>query len=165
MCNPVAALAAGMQAGGAYNSAQAQKQSLLYDAQVADNNATLAEWQARDAITVGNLKEQSVRMQMAGVKGSQRAAMAANGIDLTQGTAVDVLTSTDYMGERDALTVRNDALRSAWGYRTQGVGYQDNARMSRTGANSISPTAAAATSLIGDAGQVAAHWYSKKAGA
>lgn len=161
MCNPMLFMAAGAgaQAAGASNAAKAQKSSLLYDAQVADNNATIAEWQAQDAIRSGQLEEQGVRMQAAAVKASQRASMAANGIALDEGSAVDVLTSTDYLEERDALTVRDNALKSAWGYRTQGTNFADSARNARAGAKAISPTAAAATSLLGSAGQVASTWY------
>ena len=89
--------------------------------------------------------------------------MAANGIDLGEGSAVDVLTSTDYMGERDALTIRNTAAKRAYGYRTQGTSYQDSARMRDATAGAINPTAAAATSLLGSAGQVSDYWYKSKA--
>lgn len=167
MCNPMMfqAAGAGAQAVGAANSAKAQKRSLLYDAQVADNNAQIAEWQAQDAVRSGQLEEQGLRMQVAAVKASQRVSMAANGIDLTEGSAVDVLTSTDYLGERDALTIRDNALKTAWGYRTQGTNYQDNARNTRAGARQISPGMAAASSLLGNAGSVASGWYNaKKAG-
>ncbi len=164
MCSPVALMAAsaGAQTVGAYNSAKAQQASLLYDAQTADNNAQLAEWQAQDAVTRGNLDEQSVRMRAAAVKASQRAAMAANGIDVTQGSAADIQTSTDYMGERDAFTVRNDALRSAWGYRTQGASYRDSAGMSRAGASSIRPSVSAATTLLGSATLVSSAWDAER---
>lgn len=169
MCNPalyIMAAAAGAKAVGARNESKAQQASLLYDAKVSENNATLAEYQAKDALYLGGVDEQSSRMATAAVKSSQRAAMAANGIDLNEGSAADVQTTTDYRGTVEANAIGDSARRSAWGYRTQGVNYQDSARNLRSGANSISPNSAAGLSLLGSAGQVASTWYGmKKAGA
>jgi hypothetical protein len=162
MCNAAALMAGGavMSAGGAFREATAQKASLLYDATVADNNAQISEWQAQDSVVRGQYDEQTSRVQTAMVKGAQRAAMAANGIDIgAGGSASDVLTSTDYIGERDALAIRNDALRSAWGYRTQRDNYLDNARNLRRGAKQINPMFSALTSLLGSASSVATSNY------
>lgn len=167
MCNPLMFMAAGTgaQAAGAQQAAKAQKTSLLYDAQVSDNNAQLAEWQAQDAVQQGGVQEQAIHMQAAAVKGSQRAAMAANGLDLTEGTPREVLTSTDYLAKVDANTAHDNALRAAWGYRTQGAGYKDAAANARASADSISPSHAALLSLLGNSGQVSSTWYSmNKAG-
>lgn len=161
MCNAYQGAAAGAQAVAARQAAKAQKATLLYDAQVSENNATLAGWQADDAVAQGQRDEQTIRTQTAVIKSSQRAAMAANGIDVNAaGTAVDVQTSTDYMGEVDALTARDNALKTAWGYRTQGVNYKDNARNTRAGAGQIRPGVSAALSLLGSAGT----WAGSKGG-
>lgn len=167
MCNPMLFMAAGAgaSAAGAQNAAEAQKKSLLYDSQVAGNNATLAEWQAQDAIYQGGVQEQAIKMQATALKSSQRTAMAANGIDTTEGSANDVLTSTDYLSAVDANTARDNALKAAWGYRTQGTGYRDASANARASSDSISPGSAAVMSLLGSSGQVATSWYAmKKAG-
>lgn len=161
MCNASMLMGAGAGAGaaGAYGTATSQKNSLLYDAQVADQNASISQWQAQDAIYRGHLDEQSSRMQTAAVKGAQRAAMAANGITVGEGSSNDVLTTTDYTGLRDALAIRNDAIRSAWGYNVQATNYRDNARMLRKGAKQINPWFSAATSLLGSATTAASSNY------
>lgn len=162
MCSPTLAVmgvSAAMSASAARQKAKADKNSLLYDAQVSEQNAVLAEYQADDAIRQGGIDEQAVRMRTAATKSSQRAAMAANGVDLNEGSAADVQTTTDYVGELDANTVRDNALRTAWGYRTQGLNYKDSSHLLRSGARQISAGRAAATSLLGSAGQVASSWY------
>jgi hypothetical protein len=152
------AAGAGASAAGAQNAAEAQKTSLLYDSQVASNNAQLAEWQAQDAIYHGGVQEQAIKMQATALKSIQRAAMAANGIDTTQGSANDVLTSTDYLSAVDVNTARDNALKAAWGYRTQGTGYKDAAANARASGDTISPGNAAFLSLLGSSGQVASTW-------
>lgn len=162
MCNPMLFMAAGAgaSAAGAQQAAKVQQASLLYDSQVASNNATIAEWQAQDAITQGGAQVQAIQMNAMAMKSSQRTAMAANGIDTTEGSANNVLTSTDYLAAVDVNTARDNALKAAWGYRTQGVGYKDSAANALNARDTISPSSAAALSLLGSSGQVASSWYS-----
>lgn len=161
MCNPVAMMAtsAAVSAVGARGQAKAQQAGLNYQASVSDQNATLADMQARDAIRQGQGQEQNLRLQTGQLKGSQRATMAANGIDLTDtGSANDVFTSTDYMADHDAATIQNNALRQAWGYNVQAENYRNDASAKRAGASAISPNMAMATSLLTSAGSVAGSW-------
>jgi hypothetical protein len=169
MCNPLAigltmAVGAGASAASAQQAAKAQKTSLLYDSQVASNNAQLAEWNAQDALYQGGVQEQAIRMQATAVKASQRTAMAANGVDLTEGTPQNILTSTDYLAAVDVNTARDNALKAAWGYRTQGAGYKDAAYNARASSDSISPGRSAVLSLLGSSGQVASSWYAMNKG-
>jgi hypothetical protein len=171
MCNAAAALTmqgagAASSALGAYYGAQSQKSSLELQANLADINARMSESSAQQTLLTGQRDEQKSRIATANLKGTQRASMAANGIDLGEGSAAQVLTSTDVMGEVDADTIAANAVRSAWGYRTQGVNQSNQALMSRASAGAINPGQAAVTSLLGSAGTVAGNWYQySKAGA
>jgi hypothetical protein len=92
--------------------------------------------------------------------------LAANGVDLGEGSAANILTTTDVMGEIDANTIAGNAVRSAWGYRTQAVNQTNQALTSRTAAGAINPGQAGFTSLLTGAGSVASNWYRyDKAGA
>lgn len=150
---------AAFSALGSYNSAQGQKSALAAQAQIDQNNKQITDWQASQAIQNGQIEEGNARLRTASIYSTQRAALAANGIDLGQGSATDILTTTKLMGDRDAATVHDNALRTAWGYKTQGVNYTNNANAARAGADSISPGMAAATSLLSSAGTVASSWY------
>jgi len=144
---------------GAYYSAQNAKNNLRFQAQMSEINARMAELGAKGELLRGEREVQSSKLKTAQVKGAQRASMAANGIDLGEGTAAQVLTTTDVMGEIDANTIASNAIRSAWGYRTQAQNYRGEAAVGRATASGINPLAAAGSSLIGDAGQVASSWY------
>lgn len=163
MCGP---LAIGLQGLGALSSANAaqgaaesSKIQLNASAALGDINARMSELSAQSAILAGQREEQKSRLATANLKSRQRVSMAANGIDLGVGTGEQILTSTDLMGEIDADTIRGNAIKSAWGYRTQGVNQQSQARMQRASADAINPGQAFTTSLIGSASQVAASWY------
>lgn len=152
----------GMSAYGAYTGAEAQKQTLDYEAGVARNNQILSEYQASQALQVGEQEEEAQRLRVASTMGEQRAALAASGVDLGTGSAAEVLASTKFMGERDALTIRDNAARRAWALREQGKGYAAEAAMAKASGDAISPLMSTATSLLGGGTKVAAQWYRYK---
>ena len=115
---PMASL--GMQAAGAamgtvgsYYSARNTKSNLQLQANLADTNAQIAELGAQSALAQGAKEEQRSRLQTTALKKSQRVALAANGVDLGQGSAAEILTSTDLMGDIDANTIKANAVRNA----------------------------------------------------
>lgn len=148
-----------MSAVGGYYSASAQKASLKAQAAIADTNARIAELGAQSALQQGQQQVASLTLQAGQLKSRQRATMAANGIDLGIGSAAEIQASTDIMKEIDMATVEANAVRSAWGYRTQAVNYQNEALMQRATAKGISPGATLASSLLGTATSVAGSWY------
>lgn len=156
MCTPAIALpmmaaSAASSAVGSYYSAQGQQSQLRLQ-------ADMDERQAQAVLEAGERDVQRSRLQTAQLKGTQRASIAANGIDLGEGSAARVLTSTDLLGEVDAQTIHANAIRNAWGYRT-------DATLKRASASSINPLMSAATSLIGGSGRVAESWYRLSPGA
>lgn len=155
-----------MGAVGNYYSARGAQTSLEAQARSDDINAKIAEQAAQNALAAGQREEQTSRLKAAQLKSTQRVAFAANGLDLGSDTATNVLTSTDTLAEIDADTIAANAVRNAWGYRTQATNYKNDALMKRATAGGINPMTSAATSLLGSAGAVAGQWYSlNKSGA
>lgn len=144
---------------GAYFGAKNTKNALAYQANIADLNAGLSEKAAESELLKGEREEQSARLKTAQVKSAQRAAMAANGIDLGSETPTRILNSTDVMGEIDANTIKRNAIASAWGYRIQGAQYGNEALVGRATARGINPTTQALSTMLTSAGQVAGSWY------
>lgn len=138
MCDLTTALFIGSTMIGGYAQVQAgnaQAEASRYNAQVAEMNATLADRAAKDALERGKTEEQRKRLEIAQLQGRQRAAMAANGVDLTFGSPLDTLVDTATMGELDALTIRRNAAREAYDYEAQGVNYRADAGLSRMNAS------------------------------
>jgi len=174
MCDPTSLLIAQgggslMSAMGARSAASAQKTSLNAEAALEDTNAKIAEMNAQSAIVAGQREEQKSRIATSQLKGSQKVALAANGIQLDgdpTSTANNILTSTDTLGEIDANTTAANAIRSAWGYRIEETNHKNNALMKRATAKQTSPNSSFATSLLGSATSLGMNYYSlKKAGA
>lgn len=155
----------GMQAVGAYNNSRATKTALNAQAEVSRNNAQVGEWQAEDALKRGDKAASRVRAQAKQLKGTQRAALAANGVDLSEGSALQILSDTDYFADIDANTTLDNAAREAWAIRAQAAGYTAEASLLSSRAAAESPLMAGATSLLGSAGRVAGRWYTGGGGA
>jgi len=150
---------------GALTGAQSQQDLLRAQAEIAKINATSAENNARTALMIGQREEQRSMLQTAQLKGRQTASMAANGIDLGEGSAARVLTDTDIMGKIDQNTIKANAMRQAWGLRTQAVSFRNDAAMREAQAGAIAPWLVATSSLLNSAGSVASNWYAmSKAG-
>lgn len=160
----MSALGALSGANAAKNSAQMSQVQLNFQADMARINAQLNESNAQATLLAGERQEQNIRLKTAQLKSTQRASMAANGIDLGSDTATNILTTTDVMGEIDAETAASNAVRAAWGYRTQGANATAEAMMKKASADSINPSMSFTTSLLGNAGQVAMNWYTAKKG-
>lgn len=88
-----------------------------YEASLHRINAQLAEEQAADAIARGHEAEGRHRRGARQMAGAQRARLAAQGIAVDSGSALDIQAETHALSELDALTIRNNAKREAWGFR------------------------------------------------
>ncbi|API59640.1 hypothetical protein BSL82_10180 [Tardibacter chloracetimidivorans] len=165
MCNAGAASLVTQGAGavssaaGAIFGASSQRTALGLQARFADINAGMAMDDARAVLQRGEFEEQRSRLQTAQLKSSQRATMGANGVDMSEGSPLDRLVSTDYLGEVDANTIRQNAAREAAGYRSRASGYRSDAIMARGARSGISPFLSGATSLLGSAGKIGKEWY------
>lgn len=165
----LASIGTGLQVAGVVNGvmgasrqAEGTQQAYNYQAQVNANNAKIAEWQAQDALARGSKAEQAQRLKTAQLRSSQRAGFAARGVALDEGSALNILQDTEYMGELDALTIRDNTAKEAWALRNQAAGYSSDASMLQSRANTISPSSAAFDTLLTGAGQVASSWYNYK---
>ena len=154
------------QAQGQQSQLQANSVSLTYSAHMAALNARLAELQAQSALRQGQRQQQQVQLATGQMIGTQRASLAAHGIDLTSATPTAIQAGTEVMSQADQNTIQTNAIRSAWGYRTQATNQQNEAIMDTAGAasaglmkDSISPGMNLAGTLLSSVGQVAAGWY------
>lgn len=149
-----------VSAFGAYSSARSTKNTLEFQAKMSEINARQAENQAQSILYAGERQIGQITLRAGKVKSAQKASMAANGIDLGEGNAAEVVATTDLMKEIDSLTINANTVRQAWAARTQSVNYENQALLSRTSADTISPMMAAAPSMLNTATTVASSWYS-----
>lgn len=156
-----------MSTVGAISSASLQKAALRSQARLDEINAKMSDAASRAELVRSEREQQAIRLRGANIKGSQRAAIAAGGVDLASSPTVDsVLGTTDYFTEADAIQAEANGIRAAWGHRIEAGNLRRSAAGKRAEASTISPLLAGVTSAIGSAGQIAGSWYAlDKAGA
>jgi hypothetical protein len=166
--NTVGALSTGFQTAGvvsstvgSYRKSQADQQAYEYQSKIASNNAQIAEWQQHDALMRGQVAENNVRQKAAQLRGSQEALMASRGLDLGEGSPLNILTDTQFMGARDANAAHDNAAKEAWGAGVQAQTYRADAAALKSRADAESPLRSAMGTLLTGAGKVAASWYSR----
>jgi len=142
---PVGAAAGGFQLAGMIMNAIGQKRAGDAANELGEFNAGVAEAQAVDAVIIGAQQEENFRAGVRGLVGTQRAGFAGQNVDVGQGTPLDVSADTAFVGELDALQIRTNAARDAWGFAMQA----ENFRMGGTNAQTASRFSAASTLLGG----------------
>lgn len=98
---------------GDLNEGRRQKQH--YEAQ-----ARLQRISAHEAIRDAEFNVRTLFKQAAQDAGMARAAQSASTTDVTTGSSAAAQAMYARVAELDAYTIRNNAAREAWGYRTRG---------------------------------------------
>lgn len=84
----------------------------------AEFNARMMELEAKDTIDRGEQSVAEIEREGRMMVGEQRAVLAAQGIDINDGTAADLQASTVRTTLDTIARVRADAALQAWGLRT-----------------------------------------------
>lgn len=129
----------GVQALSSFSKLNAQKDSLKQQAKLADQNATYADIQARNSIDSGRNQVTDYQRNLGDFKSSQINAMADNGIDVSQGSAIDVLASTEMLAQADLDNIKYNAALESWGHQVEKTNYVNEANSLRAQADSIHP--------------------------
>lgn len=116
---------------GSALTADAQAREGQQNAAELERSARQAEAARLDALRRGQVAEARKRMEVGEVRGAQTVAFAASGIDGTTGTAAQVGLATERIGELDALTIRANAVREAFGHKETARGLGMRARQTR----------------------------------
>lgn len=159
MCLPVAALAAigtAVSAVGTVVGAVGDAQQANYQASIANQNARIAANQANDAVQNTNLEALRRSRANAALAGEQIAAMAANGVDLNFGSALDIQKDTKMIGAEDLAQIYKQGNEGARGFDVQGFNYRSQASASRAAASGalINGAFGAASTVLSGASQV-----------
>lgn len=132
------ALSSGIQGASSLAQGYVQKEAYKakgdYEQAMGEINARRAEFQAEDSIKRGERDAAKVKKEGKRLRGAQRAAMAAQGIEVNDGSALAIQEDTAALAAEDATTVKNNAWREAWGFKVQASDYRAAGRMAKMAA-------------------------------
>lgn len=115
----------------AYTQGAAASSQGRYEAAGLRWNARMAELNAGDAIARGQLEAVKVGRSARRLQGSQRAAFAAQGVDVSTGSAADIVAETGQLAQEDIRTITNNAWREAFGFKAEALQLEAKARMAK----------------------------------
>jgi hypothetical protein len=111
--------AAAIMGAGTLVNVGAQVYAAEANKKIARYNANVLDAQAVDAIARGEEAVENEQTSARLTAGSQRAALAGQGIDLSSRTAQDIAADTQKRLGTNIDTLRVNAAREAWGFSTQ----------------------------------------------
>lgn len=134
MCEPITMAAIGLASGGLQAHSQLQQgraaqDQARYQAAVLRNNAILAQHKARDAQERGEKREHDFARQVVQLRARQKAAIAANNMDVATGSPMQILEDTAMLGRADLETIRENTQRERFGFQTQASQFEQQAAM------------------------------------
>ncbi len=127
----ISAVGAIQQGNAAAEASRQQAKMNEYQAVVAQNNAQVAEQNATRAEQVAAVNAEAKSREVATRMGRVKAGLAASGVDVNTGTALDVQAGTRMVGKLDTDTLFSNELLKAYGYRSEAANYRANADMLR----------------------------------
>jgi len=104
------------QAAGQRAAASASAQSYGYQATIADNNARKAKQNADWVGRQGDIEATTEGLKTGAEVSAMKAKQGASGVDVNTGSAVAARDAAARIGAINALTIKSNRAREAWGY-------------------------------------------------
>lgn len=137
----LALVGAGTAIYGAVNQKKAAKKQAAaiqeqarYQRSMFGINTRIAEDQATDAFERGEYDATALKLKVRGMIGSQRASLAAQGIEVDSGSALDVQVDTADLGAQDVSRIKVNAIREAYGFKVEAMKASMSSEMTSRGA-------------------------------
>jgi hypothetical protein len=152
------AISTGMSAAAAYRQQEAQNQANKLNAASYEQNAQLARIQAETARQFGEQEYKDTVKEYGELRGAQRAAYGASGVDVNSGSAAAVQANTAAEGIYAGEKAKYQRDLQAWQLEQDAAGMDFEAAKARAGVvNPLIPGASAAigglTSMYSTYGQ------------
>lgn len=104
-------------AGSSYAQSQAYEMQGAYQRSISNINTKLADFQAEDTMRRADVDIYKLRDQTKKLIGSQRVALAGQGINIDSGSALKIQEDTAFQSAMDVIKLKNNAWREAFGYK------------------------------------------------
>lgn len=154
------AIGAAVSTVGLVAQGESASKSANYSAQVARNNAVIAEQNAAYSAQAGTVAATASSQRGAANLAKIKVAQAAGNIDVNSGSATAVRASQAETNKLDTETTAHNALLSAYGYRTQATSDTAQAGLLQNEADAapIGAGLSAAGGLLGQASSLGFKW-------
>ena len=152
--------ATGFQVAGQIQQANAASAAAGYNAKVAQQNAEIATQNANYAGAQGEQNVAAAQSESRAKVAAITANQGASGVDVNSGSSVDVRQSEAKLGMLNALNVRSQAVRQAYGFQTESVNDMAQSKLDKMQGKAAKTAGYlnAASSVLGGAGKAADYY-------
>ena len=152
--------AAGVGAVGAIEQGNATSAADNYNAKIAKANAQIATQSANYAGAAGTAQAEQAGLQSRSKLGAIVANEGASGVDINSGSNLQVQSSARELGELNAITIRSNAARTAYGYQVQGANDTAQSQLDTFAANNATTSGdiGEGSTLLGGLGSAASNY-------
>lgn len=146
-------IAGGIQAFGSVTQG-------IYQSQVAQNNANIAQWNAQAAIQRSQYEQYDQDMKNRGLEGEIVAEQGASGLAITGASAGRVRSTAARLARQDALRIRYAGMQEAWNYNTQASNFEAQGQADLLGgfAEGLGQLASGYSSMVSQSSSVSPKW-------
>jgi len=155
----LSAAAAVTSSVAASNQAKAQQQQAEYQSAVANINADTLSREAVNIEALGANEIADIRRRGGVIKGQQTAAFGSAGVDVGQGSPLDVFADTTDLQEQDVVTAQYGVDTSAYNKRVQATNAANQGSLFGLQAASYNPGATLAGGLLTGAASVGSRGF------
>ena len=124
-------LGAGVEVLGLIRAGNAAQRRGDFQAAILRNNAKISRRAAEDALRRGAVTVQRAQTATGQFIGRQRAALAASGVLVDEGSAADLISDTARIGAEAVGDIQENAEREALQFQIDAMNFEANARMAR----------------------------------
>ena len=144
---------------GQYQQGQAQSSAYNAQAQAADQNAKIANRQQESVADAYASKQSELRDRMRVAAGQQAATYGARGLDISSGSAMDVLAGTYEGYQKDTTNLLTNQRNDNYEKRVEENNYLNQGSAARASADNASSagTMGALTTLVSGAATTSAY--------
>lgn len=155
---------AASQIGSAVDQAGAERGRARYLEAMGEVNASLAEYEAAEAIRQGDSAAKAFQRRYSKLRGRQRVSLAAQGIDIDFGSASEIQRETMELSAEDVEEIKMNAWRQAFGLKQEAIRHRRQGRFDRLGGEEAARQTLAGGILGGTAKGIDAYRYGKGKG-
>jgi hypothetical protein len=116
---------------------ETEASTAMFQSGISAMNARNAENNAQYILQSGQKEIAKLTLRAGKIKSAQTASMAARGLALGEGSTAEVIATTDFMKESDALTINANSVRASAAQRIQAANLEAQARMQGVAAESL----------------------------
>jgi hypothetical protein len=150
------AATAAVSMAGQYVQGQSAYTQAKYEQSAAKANEALADQQAKEQIDQTKLAASRRYREAGQLEGQQKAAMAANGVDLTFGSAAQVQRDSRMIANEDVGQIYKEGFNRTQGYLTDAYNYRLTGKAAASAARAapLATGLAMAGTALGTASQI-----------